>query len=94
MKIVIDIPENVYKFVTTECKDVAISETKAPIEYIIRGIIDGIPLPKGHGDLVDADKVILGLVYGKHIDNAKCGEIAEIFDNAVVIPADMGGKEE
>lgn len=45
---------------------------------------------KGHGDLVDADKVILGLVYGKHIDNAKCGEIAKIFNNAVVIPADKG----
>lgn len=47
-------------------------------------------LPKGHGDLVDADKVILSLVYGKHIDNAKCGEITKIFDNAVVIPADKG----
>lgn len=58
MKIVIDIPDNVYKFVTTECKDVAISETKAPIEYIIRGIIDGTPLPKGHGDLIDEKNLL------------------------------------
>jgi len=58
MKIVIDIPDDVYKFITTECKDVVISEIKAPIEYIIRGIIDGTPLPRGHGELIDKDVVL------------------------------------
>ena len=58
MKIVIDIPDDVYKFITTECKDVVISEIKAPIEYIIRCIIDSTPLPKGHGRLIDVDKTL------------------------------------
>lgn len=84
MKIVIDIPDEDYKdivdgYICQELADEMLNRVKA-----------GTPLPKGHGDLVDEDKVILGLVYGKHIDKAKCGEITKIFDNAVVIPADKG----
>lgn len=59
MKLVIDIPDKIYSFITTECNDVTISENEAPFEYIIRGIIDGTVLPKGHGDLIDRDELIL-----------------------------------
>lgn len=58
MQIVIDIPEKVYSFITTECNDVTISENEAPFEYIIRGIIDGTVLPKKYGRLIDADETL------------------------------------
>ena len=88
MKIVIDIPDKDYKDIIDGYAYQELADEL--IEYVKNGTV----LPKGHGNLVDADKVILGLVYGKYIDNAKCGEIVKIFDNAVVIPADIrGGKE-
>ena len=80
MKIIIDIDEE-------ELTEEEIAECIRIAEV---NFSDVTILQKGHGDLVDADKVILGLVYGKHIDKAKCGEITKIFDNAVVIPADKG----
>jgi hypothetical protein len=53
-------------------------------------IENGTPLPKGHGRLVDENPVIAQLVYREHLlaDNVTCGEVAKIFDNAVVIEAD------
>ena len=87
MKIVIDIPDNEYELLQRGTTIGSGVDADSCLRYYILG---GTVLPKGHGNLVDADKVILGLVYGKHIDNAKCGEITKIFDNAVVIPADKG----
>ena len=64
MQIVINIPEKVYSFIATECNDVTISESEAPFEYIIRGIIDGTVLPKGHGELIDKNIVLDMMNYG------------------------------
>ena len=59
-------------------------------------VFDGIPLPKGHGRLVDENYIIAELVYRKHLlsDGVKCGEVAKIFNNAVVIDADMESNNE
>ena len=62
------------------------------VEIITTAFQDGIVLPKGHGDLVDTDKVIAGLIYGKHLADSKCGEIVKIFDSAIVIHADKEQK--
>lgn len=53
-------------------------------------IANGIPLPKGHGRLVDENHVIAELVYRKNLlaDNVKCSQVTEIFDSAVVVEAD------
>lgn len=55
-------------------------------------IAHGTVLPKRHGRLVDGNPVIAQLVYRDHLlaDNVKCGEVAKIFDSAVVIEADKG----
>ncbi len=45
-------------------------------------------LNANHGRLVDEEKVLSGLIFGKHIENSKCKEIREIFNNSVVIEAD------
>ena len=69
MKIVIDIPDNDYEYIKGLNEGITDYHTTVKLYRAVRG---GTVLPKGHGDLVDADKVILSLVYGKHLDNAKC----------------------
>lgn len=55
MKIVINIPEEIYSYVNTQWKD--IPKNDSPISIICNAVIDGVPLPKGHGDLVDRDAI-------------------------------------
>lgn len=50
MQIVIDIPENVYKWLKQEW--VKIPEDDSIINQIMHGILHGTVLPKGHGDLI------------------------------------------
>ena len=54
MKLIIDIPEEAYKKLLEEQhlpKDL-------DVEYLI---MNGTPLPKGHGDLIDKDEFLLNL---------------------------------
>lgn len=53
MKIVIDIPEDAYKVLRS---DEGVDWLGA--EHILHAVSNGIPLPKGHGRLIDADKCI------------------------------------
>ena len=48
MQIVIDIPEEAYNF---------IKRTGYHTQSLYEAIKNGIPLPKGHGRLIDADKL-------------------------------------
>lgn len=58
MKIVIDIPEEVYAEACVEAK----REVHPHQDYrrirILRSICDGTPLPKGHGRLVDENDLV------------------------------------
>ena len=51
MKLVIDIPDKIYK----ELTETAIIVTEAYPSTIERALTEGIVLPKGHGRLIDAD---------------------------------------
>lgn len=55
MKIVIDIPEDLYKGI--ERRDGAL-ETEYVCDELMKAVDNGTPLPKGHGRLIDADKVV------------------------------------
>ena len=55
MKIVIDIPEKVYKYLKREW--VKVPEDDSIINQIMCGILHGIVLPKVHGDLIDRDTI-------------------------------------
>jgi len=52
MQIVIDIPEETYKATCNGCM------LPPDVENVVQGIKNGTPLPKGHGRLIDADKII------------------------------------
>ena len=50
MELVINIPEEAYKLLKSEGVD------WLGAEHILNAVAEGIPLPKGHGELVDRDK--------------------------------------
>ena len=91
MKIVIDIPHNLYKWICEQ------STNTTMLQVVYSAVKQGILLPKGHGDLIDRDYFIdkyagCGSVYCE--DNS-CNECNSRIvnkldvDNApTVIPAD------
>jgi hypothetical protein len=87
MKLIIDIPN----YNLDEVRNGSIASGQ-----ILKAVKNGVPLPKGHGRLVDENYIITELVYRKHLlsDGVKCGEVAKIFNNAVVIDADLESNNE
>ena len=88
MKLVIDIPEKDYEtilnsgFVPYECD-------------IVYAIINGTPLPKGHGRLIDADALYeSSRLCHTEEDGTACVEWREINDAPTIIEADGGGENE
>ena len=79
MKIVIDIPEFYYQ----ACRDWYESEI-ATMEQIV--IANGIPLPKGHGDIVDIEKLIDMFWDGNSMEITK-------YDLSVIEPIIEADKE-
>ena len=57
MKIVIDIPERVYTYLTKECSGLVDDGSDSILLHLAKGVIQGTVLPKGHGDLVDISKL-------------------------------------
>ena len=55
MKIVIDIPEELYKRIPT--KEYIGYMDMSDWQKIIMSVSNGTPLPEGHGRLIDADKI-------------------------------------
>lgn len=86
MRIVIDIPESLYRFYKTN-----IDSGKLKVEEDILGRLlnDGIILPNGHGDLIDRDTIHLGI---EKFHSKGDWETAnwEVQFAEVVIPADKG----
>lgn len=92
MKIVIDIPEEDYHFVKKQVAN-GISITN-PLKICIA---NGTPLPKGHGDLKDTEKLKNAFiawsmaVHGNFTD----ADIASIIYNSpTIIKADKEGDDE
>lgn len=86
MKIVIDIPDDLYKgIVDDKC---GVHEGR--IYNIIRS---GTPLPKGHGRLIDADAIEYTHAIARSLDdghnwNELCVTEDEIYDAPTIIEAD------
>ena len=58
MEIVIDIPEEEYQTYINHTE--AILDASIPLVHqdLLRAVINGTPLPKGHGNIVDIEKLI------------------------------------
>ena len=94
MKIIIDIEEEIYK----ECipyKDTPIMSNLAnDNSEIVHAVANGTPLPKGHGRLIDADK-LLGSD-GIIVDSRKCHYIPmiDVYQAPTIIEADKAESED
>ena len=91
MKIVIDIPEEEYELVRHGNKSY---RTELELMY---AVANGIPLPEGHGDLIDRDKLVpcckfRGDCWADKCD--KCSDYAVEYSNIknapTIIEADKG----
>lgn len=74
MQIVIDIPEEDYKFI----KDLQFYHSgrrngRAIEQNVINGIRNGTPLPKGHGRLIDADEALIAMGTWEKFDYTETG---------------------
>ena len=74
MKIVIDIPEETFKYYVT------LANKGEQIGNLERIILDGTPLPKGHGRLIDEREV-----YKKFYCRCLAGAAKEVLDETSTI---------
>lgn len=89
IELVIKIPEAYYELVIEKCKD--------PV--LLNAFKNGIPLPKGHGRLIDADKAIskiCGNSCGCHLEECgrdePCFSVTRIESAPTIIEAHKGKK--
>lgn len=86
MKLVIEIPDELYNDIKTH------PLFSSDIPAIERAIRNGTPLPKGHGRLIDADKLDVGEVfdyYGNRKGYKFIGEY-ELNNAPTIVEADTG----
>ena len=68
--------------------------------YMVGAVMNGTPLPKGYGKLIDADKLIKAIEKKskrlKNLDtiNGLCGAVALIYEAEAIIEADEDGDTE
>ncbi len=87
MKIVIDIPDEAYNTLLKEQR----IPTELDYEYLM---MHGMPLPKGHGRLIDADALNLDYEVEMADDWKTAHEIANCVKYApTIIEADKGEQE-
>ena len=97
MKIVIEIPEEVYDEIMIHNRELRESGKSA---YYLEGLIqNGTPLPKGHGRLIDADEISYNHAIARNIeDGHNWNELVatkdEITDLPTIIEADKEVAEE
>jgi len=86
MKLIIDIPDHLYKLL----KDFPSDSNETTIENVLmKAVENGTPLPKGHGRLIDADD------YAKKFDTNINGRIGEEYIIApTIIEADKAESED
>lgn len=90
MHIVVDIPEEVYRAYKMDMSLSFLNEDQRSIAswYLRSGLVDGKPLPKGHGALKDTDKII-----SDGISKGFCDWYDEIKYADTIIEADKGSED-
>lgn len=88
MQIIIDIPEEKYTKLVMEEEHIRACGSYYPVM-----ILDGTPLPKGHGRLIDADKLLDS--DGIIADSRKCHYIPmiDVYQALTIIEADKEKEE-
>ena len=87
MKTVIDISEKDYR---------KVQDGRASVSMMRKTIRNGIPLPKGHGKIVDIKPLMVGLYEGMGKETFSPIEVYKMLDEEcrVIIEADKEGAED
>lgn len=85
MKLIIDIPEDVYTIIKNEPY---MSRVMNFGSTLTDAIYDGTPLPKGHGRLIDENDL-----WFEDIDNISCVTQRDVEHAPTIIEADEGEQE-
>ena len=99
MQIVIDIPEEKYQGIINMAEEILDASTFCSPRYLYKAVLNGTPLPKGHGRLIDADKTALLsdlFCYTRYtgIDEAPYEDATKALEFApTIIEADRGRRE-
>lgn len=59
IELVIKIPENIYQVIKKGYTMLGGRSSKTISSILIAAVVNGVPLPKGHGRLIDADAVLV-----------------------------------
>ncbi len=87
MHVVIDIPEEQYKYLA-KIADVG----QEPLGYFERVIMNGTPLTKGHGPLKDIDWIDEHCdIHHSDIDGSWCYTLGDLEDAPTIVEADKEG---
>ena len=95
MKIVIEIPKKLYEYMTHS----ATISNKEAVQWFVdfhkRIFVDGTPLPKGHGKIVDIKPLMVGLYEGMGKETFSPIEVYKMLDEEcrVIIEADKEGAD-
>ena len=92
MRMVIDIPEDKYKEICS-----GNFETDGYFKMNLRdAFINGTPLPKGHGNLIDINNINeITLEDSLHyMSHEKGDEVEWYIDAPIIVKADKGGEQE
>lgn len=87
MKLVIDIPEGLV------CDGFERTFTEEEKNILIKAIGNGTPLPKGHGRLIDADKLELDDGYSNYDGYYHKYSQSQIYNAPTIIEADTAESE-
>ena len=98
MQIVIDIPEEDYNIMR---HNIAVDNPLCPLsqEEMVSKVANGTPLPKGHGDLIDADAIpkqieLKGFLSQDNAHLVTIYRVKEALNNApTIISADRSDAE-
>ena len=94
MQIVINIDEEIYKRILPYKDLPIISNLCNDYPEITHAIANGVPLPKGHGRLVDADEIDNNIYDLTRSMDLNYGQISEVVDTAqTIIEADRSEKD-
>lgn len=92
MKVVIDVREDFFQQLCDEVENASNAGVQIGVlEYVIS---NGTPLPKGHGDLVDRDKVIDLLNEEEYNYYTELDKVCDtVYEAPTIIEADKEGEE-
>ena len=84
MQLVINIDDDLYKSIISHRYKITYQQ-KCDYEDLKNAIEDGVPLPKGHGRLVDADEIDNNIYDLTRSVDLNYGQISEVVDTAPTI---------